>query len=398
MTVEQHQAATATASSPVTASLPITSLVAAVALIAIVGLSLSLTIPLLSLEMTRMGISGRDIGLNTAVSGLASIFIIPYVPAIAARVGVGRVIGAALLLSVGSILAFKLVFDYRAWFVIRFAYSLSLGTLFVLSEFWIASIAPAERRGFVMGIYATVLAVGFAAGPSLLAIVGTTGWPPYLAGTALLAIASIPPFLARAQVPALAAAPRHGVARYMRAVPLASAAGIASGAVETGGFSLLPVYGVGLGYDAATAALLVSAIAFGNVLSQIPLGLLADRFPKARVLAVVAGLGLLGSAALPFAAAAGTLPLFALLIAWGGVYGGLYTVGLALLSERYQGSELAGGNAAFTVLFNAGLLLGPPIAGAGFDYSNSYGFPIAMALFFALVTATWTITRRPQTN
>jgi MFS family permease len=288
---------------------------------------------------------------------------------------------------------FRLFFDFRAWVVIRFAYSLSLGTLFVLSEFWIASIAPADRRGYVIGIYATVLALGFAVGPTLLALVGTSGWPPYLAGAALLALAAVPPFLARHRVPTIEAAPRHALARYILAVPLASAAGIASGAVETGGFSLLPVYGIGLGYEAATAALLVSAIAFGNVISQIPLGLIADRLSKARVLAVIALLGIAGSLALPCAAAAGTVPLFALLVAWGGVYGGLYTVGLAHLADRYQAADLAGGNAAFVVLFNAGLLLGPPVVGAGFDWSATHGLPLAMGLFFALVGAAWLLTR-----
>lgn len=368
-------------------------LFAAIALIAIVGLSLSLTIPLLSLEMARMGISGRDIGLNTAVSGLASIFIVPYVPVLAARVGVGRTIAAALLLAVGSIVSFRIFFDYRAWFVIRLAYSISLGTLFVLSEYWIASIAPPARRGFIMGIYATVLALGFATGPTLLAIVGTEGWLPYLAGTALLSVAAIPAFLARHRLPALDPTARPAITRYIAAVPLAAAAGIASGALETGGFSMLPVYGVGLGYAPDVAALLVSAVAFGNVISQVPLGLLADRFPKAAVLAAIALAGIAGSVALPIAAAAGPVALFVLLTAWGGVYGGLYTVGLALLAERFQGTDLAGANAAFIVLFNAGMLLGPPVVGTGHDASATHGLPLAMGLFFTLVASAWATVR-----
>ncbi len=364
-------------------------LFAAIALIAIVGLSLSLTIPLLSLEMARMGVSGRDIGLNTAVSSIASILIVPFVPALAARLGVGRMIAASLVLAVASVLAFRIFFDYRAWFAIRFFYSLSLGTLFVLSEYWIASIAPPERRGYIMGIYATVLATGFAIGPTVLAVVGTSGWAPYLTGTALLALASIPPLIGRNRVPTIDAAPRHRLSRYILAVPLASAAGIASGALETGGFSLLPVYGVGLGYEASVAALLVSAVAFGNVISQIPLGMIADRYPKPVILAAIAALGIAGALALPSAAAIGPIALFTLLIAWGGVYGGLYTVGLAHLADRYRGADLAGGNAAFVVLFNAGLLVGPPVVGAGFDASPTYGVPIGMGCFFALVALVW---------
>ncbi len=372
------------------------SIAMAVALIALVGVGLSMALPLLSLDMERMGVSNRGIGFNVGLAAAASILTVPFVPGLAARIGLGRVIAGALAMTMAALLLFPLVYDYRWWFLFRFMLSIGLSTLFVLSEYWIATTAPPDRRGIVMGVYATVLAFGFAAGPALLALVGTTGFKPYLTAVAVFVVAAVPLWLARRWLPALDRAPEHSVGRYMLAVPLASAAGFASGAIELGGISLLPVFGLARGLEAEAAALLVSCVALGNVLSQIPIGLLSDRVPKDALLGLIAGLGLVATLTLPFAATLGPLWLYALLFVWGGIAGGLYTVGLAHLAAKYTGADLAGGNAAFVVLFNIGPLAGPPLVGAAMDVSRTHGFSSGMAVFFALVIAVYVLQgRRP---
>jgi MFS family permease len=363
------------------------SIALAIALIALVGVGLSLSLPLLSLEMERMGVSGSGIGASVALAAVASIVTVPYVPGLAARFGLGRIIALALALTMASLMLFPLIYDYRAWFVFRFMLSVGLSTLFVLSEYWIASAAPPAKRGIVMGIYATILAIGFAAGPALLARIGTAGTKPYLAAVALFAAACVPLWFARRWLPPLDRAPQHSLRHYLFAVPLASAAGFASGAIEIGGMSLLPVFGLHRGLAAESAALLVSCVALGNVVSQIPIGLLSDRMSKATLLGIIAAAGLLATLAIPAAAALGPMPLYALLFVWGGIAGGLYTVGLAHLAAKYTGADLAGGNAAFVVLFGLGPLAGPPLVGAAMDLSRSHGFSSAMALFFGLVLA-----------
>jgi MFS family permease len=359
-------------------------LAAAILIIALVGVGLSLTIPLLSLEMERMGASGTMIGINTAIGGIASIIAVPFVPRLAARIGMGRVLALSILTVIVTLVLFKASYNYWAWFPIRFAFSAALGALFVLSEYWISALAPPERRGMVMGIYATVLALGFAAGPAIVAGVGTSGWPPYLAGAALLSLASIPLVLARGLLPPLDHAPPRPFSVYVLALPLATLAGMVFGAVETGGFAILPVYGLRIGFDAESAAFLVTILALGNVLMQLPLGLLADKVNKGALLIVIAVLGLIGAALLPVFAGSG-MPFKALLFVWGGIVGGLYTVGLAHLATRFEGPDLAGANAAFVVFYNVGLTVGPPVVGAAMDYSNPHGFAYALAAFFVLI-------------
>ena len=354
------------------------AIAAAIICVAVVGMGLSLSIPLLSLEMERMGASSTMIGLNTAIAGLASIVTLPFVPRLAAKVGVLRLLLLSIALGAISLLCFRLILDLAWWFPIRFLFSTALGALFALSEFWIADAAPPERRGLVMGIYATVLALGFAAGPTLLLAFGTEGWPPYLAGAALIAAAMIPLVLARNLSPRIEHAAALSFLSYLRLVPVATLAALVFGSVETGAFAILPLYGLRLGFEAQTAAALVSAMALGNVLFQIPVGLIADRVDKVHVLLTAATLGALGAALMPAASSAMPL-LVALLFFWGGIVGTLYTVGLAHLSASVRGPELAGANAAFVALYSTGLILGPPLAGGGLDLFPPQGFAWSLA-------------------
>ena len=104
---------------------------------------------------------------------------------------------------------------------------------------------------------------------------------------------------------------------------MATLAGFVFGSVESGSMSLLPIYGVHLGMEPGRAALLVSAFVGGNILMQIPLGLLADRYERRQMLALCALAGLAGAIAIPFMGA--SLPaLSVLLVVWGGIIAGLY--------------------------------------------------------------------------
>lgn len=358
----------------------IAAITAAIACIAIVGVGLSLSVPLLSLEMERMGISGFWIGANTAMAGVASIVVVPFVPRVAARIGVmPLLVGAVLALSL-VLPAFKALYSFPWWFPLRFVFSASLGVLFVLSEFWINTAAPPERRGLVMGIYATVLSLGFAAGPALLSVLGTSGWTPYLWGGALFLAGLLPLIAARGVSPVIEEGGSRTILSFLLAAPAATLAALVFGMVETGGFALLPIYGLANGYSAEAAAFLVSVLSMGSVLLQLPIGLLSDRVDRRAVLLAVAAIGVVGALLIPLVI--DRPPLFyPLLVVWGGVIGGLYTVGLAHLGARFTGAELASANAAFVILYNVGVVAGPPFIGLGMDVA-AHGFAYAVALCF----------------
>jgi MFS family permease len=352
----------------------------------LVGLSLALSIPLLSLEMERQGVSGAVNGLNAAVGALAIIVVAPLTPWLGVRLGADHFLRASLAVGALALVAFKAA-PFPLWFPLRFVFGAAIGVIFIVSEYWISITAPAGRRGLVMGVYATVLALGFAAGPAVLYLVGTSGWPPYLAGAALLLAGLLVFVVAGTRIPPIPEKGRLGVAGAVAFAPAATLAALIFGAVETGGFALLPVYGVRFGWTAEAAAVLVSMVALGNVLTQAPLGWLADRLDRRRMLFAIAACGALGIAAAPLVAAV-PWALSALLFVWGGVVGGLYTVGLAHLSARVPAGELVKANAAFVMLYAVGAAASPGLIGAAMDAVNPHGFAWSIvAIFLAYLVA-----------
>ena len=361
------------------------TLAAAIASIATVGVGLSLTIPLLSLRMEAAGYSARAIGINTALGAVATLFVAPLVPRAARRLGVRALMLGALALGIVSLFAFGLTSDIGLWFPIRLMFGAALTVLFVMSEYWINAAAPPERRGIVMGIYATALALGFALGPALLSLSGTAGLLPFAIGAALFALAAIPVLLGAAGAPELGSRGRVPLKAFLKAVPAATMAALTFGAIETGGMSLLPVYAVNLHLSPEQGALCVSLFALGSVLFEIPLGLLSDRIDRRLLLLGIALGGLSGALAAPFVATS-FAGLAVLLLAWGGLVGGLYPVGLAHLGSRYSGVELATANAAFVMFYSAGMLAGPPLLGAAMDAFPPHGLFAGMAAVFGLYT------------
>jgi MFS family permease len=358
----------------------------AIILITLVGLGISITVPLLALEMERMGVPSTLAGINTAAAGLGNILIVPFIPKLAQKFGARLVIMASILVMSVTILAFKLVPDIWVWFPLRFAFGAALGALFTLSEYWINAVAPPAKRGFVMGVYATALAIGFAAGPALLGLAGTTGWFPYMIAATIPMLGLLPILVLRAEAPALSSSEDTHVWGFIFVLPAATMAALVFGAIETASVAHLPVLGVREGYGERLSAAMVSLFAAGNIVSQVPIGMLADRMDKTRLLLLIALASLFLSIILGQVFSIGwalALVLFLL----GGIVGALYTVGLSLLGARYSGIDLANANAAFVILYSSGLTLGPPAAGIGIDFGGVPGFAATLAIILAAYAA-----------
>lgn len=361
---------------------------AAIASISVVGTAIGLGVPLLSVILAERGFSASMIGLNTAVAGIASIAAAPIATPLAARFGVVPVLLAMIVLGGFSFFGFYLADSFWWWFPLRVVLHMALTTLFILSEFWISASAPPARRGFVLGLYATVLSLGFAFGPWIFSRTGSQGILPFAVAFALVMVAAIPVSAAWRQSPDMRSeGPPSGFLPFILRVPSATAAVLVFGAVETGGFALFPLYGTSLGYSQADAALLLTAIGLGNVLLQIPIGMLSDRVRDRRMLLLAcAVIGFAGMVALPFIFANWWLTA-AVLFVWGGVVAGLYTVGLAHLGARLSGRDLASANAAFVLCYGIGMLVGPQAIGIGMDGFGPHGFAWTLGIFFALYLA-----------
>lgn len=360
------------------------SLIAALASITAVGIAIGLGLPLLSVIMEKRGIAPTLNGLNAAMAGLASMAAAPFTMKFAHRHGVAPTMLLAIVFAAASSLGFYYLTNFWLWFPLRIVFHGAITVLFILSEFWINATAPPNRRGFVLGIYGTVLSLGFASGPLLFSILGSEGFLPFAVGAGVILLSAIPIFLARNESPVLDEKPKRHFMRYVLLVPTATAAVFIFGAVEYGGLSLFPIFGTRAGFSESQAALLLTVMGVGNFIFQIPLGMLSDRVKDRRtILSALTLIGLVGALFLPMLVENWFLMALVLLF-WGGCVSGLYTVGLSHLGSRLQGSDLAAANAAFVFSYAVGTVAGPQVIGAAMDVTGNDGFAWAIAGFFGL--------------
>jgi MFS family permease len=356
------------------------SLAAIIGMIGVVGLVFGLTAPLLNLLLERQGLSGRMIGLNGAMTALGALIFTPFIPTMALRIGPFRMLFGTLAATAALLLAYKAFDDYRIWFALRFLMGVAVVVPFLISEIWINQIATSQNRGRLLGIYAACISAGFGTGPLLMQVTGVDGWTPFVCAAALVLLAMGAISLARDDRPYLDPQGHRSPFPYIKASPVAIMAGLMYGAIETGIFGLLPVYGVRSGFSVTMAATQLTVIAAGNILLQYPVGWLADKTEPRRVLMLCALVGVLGGLLLP--SLKDSLLMWPLLFVWGGTITGMYTVALTMLGQTYSGLALASANGALILAYNMGAMGGPPLLGQAMDMLNPNGLVYGLAGFF----------------
>jgi MFS family permease len=329
--------------------------------------------------LSRLGYSSFAIGSVTAVSLIAVILCGPFYPRAIIRLGLKRCIVGGIVFAAGILLVMPLWPSIPFWLVLRFVAGCALGLVWIASEIWMNSVSGIESRGTVMGIYGTVFSIGIVAGPILLEFTGTQGAKPFAIGAACLILTLLPLVVLR-QVTSSAQefTPLRGLSGAFKTAPIVMLAALVAGLVESADLTLLPLFGVRAGLDERAALLLVAVFMVGNVVLQVPIGLLADRYGRKTLLGICALASCIGPLLLQ-ASLATPLLLWPLLFLWGGTLYAFYSQGVALLGEEFAMENLPSANTLFVMVYCLGGVIGPSLGGIAMDLWPSRGLPVLLS-------------------
>ncbi|MER9391715.1 MULTISPECIES: MFS transporter [unclassified Mesorhizobium] len=369
-----------------------TAISGVIATVSVFAIAQGLSYPLLSFILQRQGVSPAIIGLSAAMTPIGFIVSSPLIPALARRFGAGRTALTCAALSAIVLALIGWTQNVYLWFPLRFLIGVVTNPLYVLSEIWVIALAPPSRRGRVMGVYSTIISAGFAAGPLCLLVVGTVGWPPFLVGIAAFIFCGACLALVLPQLPKVDEAGRRvSVMGFMPLAWLLLSAVVVAAGFEQGVLALLPVYGTHYGIAEARMSALLSVMIAGNIAMQVPLGLLAERLTARLVRFVCVVVTVLGCVLLPLLIE--TPLIWPCVFIWGAVSYGIYTMSIIELGERFTGSALVAGNAAFSLMWGIGGIVMPPLAGGVMDVIGASGLPITLGTV-CLALAVATVLRR----
>ena len=169
----------------------------------------------------------------------------------------------------------------------------------------------------------------------------------------------------------------------MGLAPVAMVGAFIGGFAEISNLSLIPNVALAAGLSPEEALWLLSTMTAGGVALQFPIGWLSDKVSRFTVTIALAIAFIVLALALPMAL---TMPLAAIIVAFllGGVILGFYTVGLAIVGERVGANDLAAANAAFLVMYQAGAIMGPLVAGIAMTASPVTGFVATVVTLMAV--------------
>jgi len=344
-----------------------------------VGLIFGFQPPLIALTLSRLGYSSFAIGAVTAAGLIAVMLCGPLYPRAIVRLGLRRSIITGTVIAAVILALMPLWPSVPVWWLLRFLSGCALGLVWIASEIWMNTVSGVTSRGTVMGIYGTVFSLGIVAGPILLEFTGTRGARPFVIGAVCLLLTLLPLALLRNIVgTAQVFTPLRALSGALRAAPIVMLAAFVAGLVESADLTLLPLFGTHAGLDEPAALLLVAVFMAGNVVLQVPIGMLADRYGRRLLLAICAVASVIGPLLL---ARCLYTPLFLwpLLFVWGGTLYAFYSQGVALLGESFAVDHLPSANTLFVMVYCLGGVLGPSAGGMAMDLWPGRGLPLLLS-------------------
>ncbi|MCJ8169529.1 MFS transporter [Atopomonas sediminilitoris] len=346
--------------------------------VVLVGLALGVSLPLVSLRLEAQGYGSFAIGVMAAMPAVGTLLGARLSGYLSARLGGPRSVQLSLLVSAVAVGLLSWLPHYSVWLVLRLALGICLTVTFVLGESWINQLAEEHYRGRWVALYGTGFALSQLAGPLLLALLGTQTDIGFHLSAALLLVGVLF-LLGRGGAPVVEAnaAIGRGLLGFARQLPALAWAVVLFACFESMVLTLLPVYALQQGFTEAVALTIVSVVVIGDACLQLPIGWLADRVSRTRLYQISGGVLLLTCLSLPWVLHSWLL--WPWLVLFGASAGGLYTLSLILIGERYRDAALVRANAHIAMLWGVGALIGPTSTGAASQWLSGHALPWLLA-------------------
>ncbi|NBU25504.1 MAG: MFS transporter [Gammaproteobacteria bacterium] len=355
------------------------------------------------LQSTLLGVRAQAEGFPTAAIGVVmSCYYVGFLvgttlaPRLIRGVGHVRVFSAFAAVAAASTLCQAVFVTPVVWGAMRLVTGVCLAGIYVVAESWLNDRATQETRSRLLALYMVVLYGGLGAAQFLLLVSDPGSDTPFMLVAALVCLAIVPLVLSAHGAPAVDTPRGVRFRDLYRRSPLGVVAVIMSGLMSSIVFSLGPVYARQSGMDDAAIAVFMAGSILAGVLTQYPVGMLADRLERRAVIAGVSGLAAaLGCwLALWHGTPGITLLLAASLIS--GLVLSVYSLGVSHVNDRLETSEMVAASSALLLLNGAAAVVGPIVGGVLMERQgvDAYFATLAVIAAALMVFCVWRRTRR----
>lgn len=342
----------------------------------------------MGVRLTAISVSEVWIGGLIAVYYLGLVFGARMGHRLIMGVGHIRAYAASAAIVTICVLVQILVDSMYVWLLLRFLAGAAMVVQFMGIESWLNEQSDNSQRGTIFAIYMVFSSLGTVLGQLSLTLFPHLNFEPLVFVAICSAFSLVPVAITRRSHPPLQVPAPINARYYVDRVPLSMMVLLVAGMLTGAFYGLAPVYAVRVHLSNEQAALFVAVSVAAGVLAQWPVGWLADRMSRVKLIRINA-ICLL-ALAIPlwgwFEAPFWFLLIFSAL--FGVLQFTLYPLGAAFANDNVDPERRVGLSAILYMVYGLGACLGPLLAGGLMSYIGSnlyYIFVAACGLALVLL-------------
>ncbi|WP_077620623.1 MFS transporter [Bacillus sinesaloumensis] len=350
-----------------------------VSIVSISGFSQGMLLPLIAVIFENSGLSSTLNGLNATALYIGILFVSPFMEYPLRKYGYKPVILFGGLLVVLSLALFPLWKTFWFWFILRLLIGIGDHALHFGTQTWITSFSPENKRGRNISLYGLFFGLGFATGPMMTPLVNINEALPFILSSVLCLIGWFFLFLLKNEFPEQELGVnsfRETLHRFSKAWKYAWVAflpPLAYGFLESSLNGSFPVYGLRIDLDVTFVSILLTSFALGSIITQLPLGIMSDKFGRRNILMIVLFLGFLSFSIASFLEHS-HVGLWICITFAGMAVGSTFSLGISYMTDLMPKNLLPTGNLLCGIFFSIGSLIGPFVGGLFIQYVDNISF------------------------
>lgn len=349
--------------------------------------------PLDALAASARGFTTADIGLMGSAHFVGFFLGCWLAPRYIGRVGHSRAFAAAAAIGATGALLHPVLEGPLLWAGLRLCTGIAIASAYTVVESWLQAKTPNEMRGRIFSVYRLVDMGSQIVAQGMIAVLDPASYVAYNIVAVFCCLCLLPLMLTRRVPPTAPGTPRLRPLKALRLSPTACIGIVVAGATGSAFRMVGPLYAIETGLDALQIALFLSAAVIGGMAAQYPVGWIADKIDRRRVLVTISGLAIvtcLGLVVWMDPAAPSSLFLGAFL--FGLTSYPIYSVAAAYANDLAPEDFVVELNASIIFFFSVGAIVSPYLTA---QLISAYG-PAALFAFVAaahLVLVVFTLYR-----
>ncbi|WHY98171.1 MFS transporter [Peribacillus simplex] len=363
-------------------------------IVGISGFSQGMLLPIIAIIFENEGISSSLNGFHAASLYIGILLISPFMEAPLRKYGYKPLILFGGITVIVSLALFPVWKSFWFWFLLRFFIGIGDHTLHFATQTWITAISPIAKRGRNLAIYGLFFSLGFMVGPLMTKLLEINQSLPFIITSILSLLAWSTVFLIRNELPEQDDSESTSffgtLKRFTKVSRIAWVAFLLPftfGVLEASLNSNFPVFALRSGIDLTAVSIIIPAFSAGTLFTQIPLGMVSDRFGRRKTLLtiLISGFAIFTLAGIY---SYSVLGLFICFMFGGMMVGSTFSLGISYMADLLPRNLLPAGNLLCSIFFSLGSIGGPFFGGLVIEHidGGNFFYMISIMLFLVFIS------------